>query len=61
MVVQMVGVRYFLHFMPMRPDGVQAVVGHRLLEQLLEKRSVSPDASTNHSLQTMSEAQWVDA
>jgi hypothetical protein len=61
MVVQMVGARYFLHFMSMRPDGVQAVVGHYLLEQLLRKRSVSPDTATHHSLQTMSGAQWVNA
>jgi hypothetical protein len=56
-----VGARYFLHFMSMRPDGVQEVVGHHLLKQLLGKRSVPPDAATHHSLQTMSRAQWVDA
>jgi hypothetical protein len=61
MVVQMVGARYFLHFMSMKPDGVQAVVGHHLLEQLLGRRSVSPDAATHCSLQTMSGAQWVYA
>jgi hypothetical protein len=61
MVMQMVGARYFLHFMSMRPDGVQAVVGHHLLEQLLGKRSVSPDAATHHSLQNMSGDQWIEA
>jgi hypothetical protein len=60
-VVEMVGARYFLHFMFMKPDGVQAVVGHHLLEQLLRKRSISPDAATHHSLPTLSGAQWVDA
>jgi hypothetical protein len=50
MVVQMVGDRYFLHFMSMRTEVVQAVVKHHLIEQLLEKRSVSPDASTQPQL-----------
>jgi hypothetical protein len=61
MVVQMVGARYFLHFMSMRPDGIHTVVGHQILELLLGKQSVSPDIATHHSLQTMSGAQWLDA
>jgi hypothetical protein len=61
MVVQLVGARYFLHFMSMRPDGVQPVVGHNLLEQLLRNRSLLPDDATHYSLQTLSGAQWIDA
>jgi hypothetical protein len=60
-VVQMVGARYFLYFMSIRQDGVKAVLGHHFLEQLLRKRSVSPDAAPHHSLQAMSGAQWIDA